>query len=247
MSTFKPTDEQLFDFFLRETDPVETQQIREYLKSHPEDAEILDEYHRVSSSFRSFPLESPAEDVLEQVRHQARVHLKKSFWHTITEFLQVRPQLAYGSAMVLVLALGISLYQLRDGTQTQFAALTKSASNSIANGQDPQALASHKNQDNSGQAGTGILPLDVSKVVLTPEEIESLNLKYAQAKDLMAKSLFIEAATIFENIVTTYPDFAQRVELYSSWIECLDKTGQKESAKLRRTELAKILRETRPQ
>lgn len=244
MNAFKPTDEQLFDFYLRESDPVLSQQIREYLKAHPDDAETLDEYHRVATSFHAFPLESPSADILEKVRLQAREHLKKSFWHSLAAALFGQQRLAYGVAAVLVLAIGVYINDMRQGAQQQFAAVTKSASTTLPSSQDPQALASHKNQD-ATQVSTGALPSYIPSGEITAEQLKDINLKYAQAKDLMTRKLYNEAATLLEQIIVQHPRFEQRIELYSNWIQCLDLTGQTDAAKLRRQELAKILQETK--
>lgn len=244
MSTFKPTEDQVFAYYLRETDPVLSRQIRDYLAAHPDEAERLDEYHRVVSSFRSFELESPSDDVLARVSAQARVHLKKSLWQSVSEVLFARQRVAYGLAAVLVLAIGFSIHDMNQGVQPQFAAVTKTANNSgSGTSPDGTVMATHKAGDTN--AGTGSLTGSLPTGGLTAEELREVNLKYAQAKDLMTKGLFVEASQIFEQVIKKHPRFDLRIELYSNWIQCLDKMGQVDNAKLRRQELAKILQETK--
>lgn len=235
MSAFKPTDEQLFDYFIREADPEMARKIKAYLEGHPLEASKLGEYAEIQTSFQNLPLTSPSEVVLARVREQARVHLKKSLWQQIGDYVFARQNLSYALMICLVAALSIVVAQLRSEGPIQIAANTRSAKNKLS---DEERLATQI-KDDTIKAGGSALDLAITG----DDTVTVLDNQYALGKEQFTKGLYQDAVQSFQKIIAADPLFAKRIELYTYWIQSLDKLGQTEKAKTVRAALEKVLKE----
>lgn len=239
MSAFKPTDEQLFDYFIRAADPEMSRKVKAYLEGHPLAARKLGEYAEIQTSFQNFPLTSPCEGILGKVRAQARVHLKKSLWQQIGDYVFARQNLSYALMICLVAALSIVVAQLRSEGPIQIAANTRSAKNMLS---DEERLATTR-QDDTTKVGGSALDLAITG----DDTVTVLDNRYALGKEQFSKGLYQDAAVSFEKVLAADPLFAKRIELYSYWIQSLDKLGQTEKAKTVRAALEQILKEEKNQ
>jgi hypothetical protein len=103
---------------------------------------------------------------------------------------------------------------------------------------DEEHLAS-KIQDDTFKAGGKDIDLSLNG----DSTVTVLDNQYALGKDQFAKGLYQDAATSFEKIIAANPLFTKRIELYSYWIQSLDKLGSTEKAKAVRAALDKVLKE----
>lgn len=237
MDTFKPTDEQLFDYHLKAVDPKIGRQIQTYLVSHPEAETQLQNYKKIEAAFKSCSLEEPSQDVLERVREGARrqVSSQKNIFGFLKSGLYFR-QLSWALMIVLVVGLGYGLHELRDGTFV--------GTQELAKGRDTKLMDASK----TATVHTGVVTSenalnrvdDAVSGLQAGDGNQKLLKDYETALELFRNSHFKEASALFSHIMTNKPAFEKRAELYSYWVKALEELGALELANEKRDEMKKF-------
>lgn len=205
MDTFKPTDQQLLD------------------------------YQKIEAAFKSYPLDEPSEDVLERVRVMARAQVssRKNVFEFLKSGFYFR-QLSWALMIVLVVGLGYTLHQVRDGSSL--------GTQDVASGHEAKLLDTAKTATaHNGEAESA---LNIVDNAVSGLQVSDANQKlfhdYEAALTLFRTHHFKEASDLFSSIMASKPAFEKRVELYSYWIQALEELGAIELAHEKREEMKKF-------
>ncbi len=238
---FKPTNDQLFDYHLKITDPVLTRQIEDYFTSHPEEKNLLTDFEQIEEKFKDFPLQQPKPHTIEKVRRMAakQVHpgfisklLKKSFLG-----IPVPRSLAWGTMIFVIVGLSFALKELRK-SEIPFSHPTAKEIVQTGNGLDSStATATRVVSDN---IETSSLDTPLTEQSTKNTEATRIFKNYMEAINLYHQNKYKEASHIFENILALNPRFKKRVELYTYWIQALEKMDKIDLANSKKKELERI-------
>lgn len=201
----------------------------------------LKEFSLIEEKFKDMPLEEPGGNVLMRVRDEAeRLASRRPWWEriiTVTTWAQ-RP--AFSLALVLAVVVGLS-YAVRQWRQTLpvgpngDSGVASSSSNKGGNGED--FVASYTKS-----------PLRESSPSLEFSAPESETFKdYIEGLRLFHEGKFKPATRLFEKVMASEPKFGKREQLYTYWVEALEKLGDVEAAGLKRQELKQIQQELEKQ
>lgn len=236
MENFEPTEEELFNYHLKVMEPKLGRQIQIYLASHPEVAEKLQSYQKIEASFKSYPFDQPSDPVLERVRAMARqqVSSPKNIFGFLKSGLYLRP-LSWALVIVLVVGLGFTLNELRDGffvgTQEVATDVTLTDTAKTATVHSGDASEEVQTQNALNRVDDAVSGLQVS------DENQKLFRDYETAIELFKNNHFKEASDMFSHIMTSKPAFEKRLELYTYWIHSLEQLGAVELANEKREEM----------
>lgn len=219
MTNFIPNDEQLFDYFLRQTDPALTRQIEAYLKDHPLDAARLNDFSVLESGFAKLPQAEPSEAVLRAVLANAEKQIRKPVFSFENFFVFFRQRTAMSFALVAMIAVGLYL---------QVRGMPVNSGNSVS-GSVPFGDSSLTATFQNGPTTDGDLAKAVDDKLssgdVVTQDIE-LRQKYQRAVSLYQSGEYKNAADLFGAVIATKPDFDQKRELYTYWVDALEKDGQ---------------------
>jgi len=241
-STFKPTEEQLFEFYLEKLDSRTTQLIQDYLNENPHEEQRLKEYDLFINKYESMPLTEPSNEVLQRVRENAQKHAKQGFLSKLFNFnvLVYRRQL--GWALMVFVVVGLS-YALKEVRKTDPVGLVNETKVAATDNQKLLVGESSSGQSNGGNetaSFTGGLTREATEAMtIGAAGSESLQ-NYIKGLSLFHKSEFKSATDIFAAVIAENPKFEKRVQLYTFWIKALEKMGDSESVDEKREELKKI-------
>lgn len=214
MTSFKPTEDELFDYHLGLTDRTLTHQIEDYLTTHPQDLVTITEYKILEETFKKkYPLSSPSDLTLNRVQQMARKQLRRRFFDFL-KIVPVRQQLAWVAVICLVVGLSFILRDIRNP-------------------------AVHKGSNDTSAALQSVVAKDKDEA--SEPALNSSFDDYIHALSFMHQNRLPEACNLFSSIISKNPAFEKRSELYSFWIDSLNKMGDAEQAQVREEELKKIL------
>lgn len=230
--SFKPNEEQLFNYHLGVSDPQLTRQIENYLETHPEIRNRLNQFDDIENHFKKFPVTEPSEKVVERVREMAHKEAKPRFFAPLQKISWQRG-LAWSFMLVMVVGLSYTLSELRESTPYSNSFIKPKISNDH-----------HFKIDNEKAANfSGILTEKLIKPVDVNNKADKNLNDFAMALSFYHQSRFKEASELFGQIIKSEPLFSKRLELYNYWILSLDKMGDTAMAQEKRLELMKIQQE----
>lgn len=208
MSQEQPSEEEIFDYFLGETSSKRTDEIRMYLSNHPHEEKRLKEWLFLEQSFEKTPLQKPAPHISNRVRYFARqqVHHQSttqeiSFSSWIKSLFS-HNKTVFASVFVLVITLSLLL----------FNQVPKSPN-------DPTQIYATKTQNTKNSLTTETPAL--------ANEVDSLVLEnYQEALVAFDSGDYKKTHDIFSKITSLHPNFTQKQELYTYWVEALKHMGK---------------------
>ena len=214
METFKPTEEQLTDFFCGDLDDdILQSKIETYLKTHPELAQEMQDWKTLESVYLKAQVFGPSQLALENVRQNAldAIATPPSFFGSL--FAPNNAKRLVMSFSILFLA-GVSFaltrlwIPIQTGQQVDFA---KNA--------DTTLQTSHLASTTTTDSTTVVATTDATLEAWANEEFKAAILAYQQEQ-------YDTANQKFAGIITRYANFSENKKLYTYWIESLKKLGQ---------------------
>ncbi|MBF0105846.1 MAG: hypothetical protein HQM16_11025 [Deltaproteobacteria bacterium] len=236
--TFKPTHEQLFDYYLGVAGHQLSCNIEDYFKVHPEQRAILDEFAQIEKGFKNFPITEPSDKVLQRVKNIAKQEIRPGLVDSIRALLRMtlpmRRSLAWLTMIFIVVGMSLALNELRKTDvysapqlTPKTAAKTNNTNNTSSVNQKAASLSTTQDLSNQNPAAvTTDLPDPLSD--------------FSRAVGLFQQQKHKEAASLFANIMAEKPQFSKRVELYQYWIRALDEMGDQQQSAVRAKELQQI-------
>lgn len=221
MNQFIPTDEQLFDYFLKQIDPSLIKSVAAYLDEHPELAKKYEEFAQIQITFENIVLHSPADEVLQKVLAQAGQELQPNKKNTLAHWLFWRRSLTYGA--VLGATLFLTFHLINPGEETLLPTYEANLTTL-----KPSANAAIKKVTSEDQYTVKADVLNELKAKRANKEMaQSL---YQKALELFEQKEFSKAEKMFAELLEIAPDFDKKVQLYSYWIKTLNQLGKNEDA-----------------
>lgn len=218
--------------------------------THPSDG-IVDlhlhrEFSQIEDAFKHYPLQEPSDAVLTRVRANAEKQLEKGFLASLQDFFggfAFARQTAWVLTIFVVIGLSYALNSLREiSPHTPGLSRTEVAQKiATAPNQLQATVPGDLSEDVTLQSQKNI----VEKVATTisAENDSTGFLAYAKALDLFNQGQFKPASDAFDNLIVAKPQFEKREELYTYWIQALQRLGDNEQAIKRQQELNQILTE----
>jgi tetratricopeptide (TPR) repeat protein len=219
--------------------------------TRPSDDEVVDlhlhrEFSQIEEAFTAYPLQEPSAVVLARVRANAEKQLEKGLLASIKDFLggfALARQTAWVLTIFVVVGLSYALNSLREiSPHTPGLSRTEIAQDTSATPNQLQAtVPGDLPEDATLQSQKNIVE-KVTASVPVPIDVASL-VDYNKALELYNQGQFKSAADAFDKLMATTPRFEKRQELYSYWIQALQRLGDNEQAIKRQQELQKIIAE----
>lgn len=222
----KPTDDQLFDYHLGLCEPAERLVLEVYLKTDAEAQAKLAGYAALEKRVATLPLPGPPEQVLAAVMKNAAGALKAPLWSVagFTAFFRQRAVFVSALSILIVSGLYIQTRNLPSG----------SVSSPLLTGKHtPFSDAGLNATFQNTPAGTD-LAKSVNEHLGDGAVAESLDQRYGRAVDMLNTGKPNDAAKLFSSIDAQAPQFAKKRELYTYWIDALERDGQKDLAEQKR-------------
>lgn len=212
MNNFKPTDEQLFDYFSDDlNDDVLKANIANYITRHPEIAEEFNDWKNLENQYSQTLQFEPSQATLEKVKLNAEKLLSSqpSFWQTLnTAFPIKRFSLAFGILGVGLLSLFVTRLYFPQKMQSGLAI------------QNPTTLqTNHLASTANTQTQTVVSAIDPVREAWAQGEFKI-------ATSLFENGEYARANEKFTEIIARYEEFSERKKLYLYWIKTLEELGQ---------------------
>jgi len=222
----KPTDDQLFDYHLGLCEPAERLVLEAYLKTDPEAQAKLADYATLEKRVATLPLPGPPEHVLAAVMKNAANTLKPPLWSSagFAAFFRQRSVLVSTLSILIVGGLYIQTRNLPSGA----------LSNSLLTGQHTPFSDAGLNATFQNTPADTDLAKSVNEHLGDGAVAESLDQRYGRAVDMLTTGKPGEAAKLFSSIDAQAPQFAKKRELYTYWVDALERDGQKDLAAQKR-------------
>lgn len=222
----KITDDQLFDYHLGLSEPAERLLIEAHLKTDAAAAAKLDSYAALEKRVATLPLPGPPEAVLAAVMKNAAGALKAPLWSLAGFTAFFRQRAVFVSALSILIVGGLYI-------QTRSLPSNPLANPVLPGQQTPFSDAGLNATFQNAPAGTDIAK-SVNDHLGDGAVAESLDQRYGRAVELLNSGKPADAAKLFSSIDTQAPQFAKKRELYTYWIDALERDGQKDLAEQKR-------------
>lgn len=217
MENFTPTEEQLFDYFLQEVEDKALQdKIVSYLKTHPEVEQEFADWSVLESRYHDLPAPEPSTQTLNAVlkcaAKQGSTQKATSFWDRFQNPVFVRK---WTLTFSMAITLGVSFALVR--------ILVPAGDATLATIENEEINGSHLASTHNSETLDKFTAQDASLETWATEA-------FASAKQNFQEENFKDASKDFAKIISKYPEFSEKKQLYKYWIEALKKTGQFEVA-----------------
>lgn len=213
------------------------------------DLHLHREFSQIEEAFKGYPLQEPSEAVLARVRVNAEKQLQKTLAQSVRDFFAgfaLARQAAWVMTIFVVVGLSYALNSLREiSPHTPGLSHTPVAQEAAVT---PNQLQATVPGDVPNETELELQKNIVEKVATSVSaENDAMGLKaYTQALALYNQGQFKSAADAFDKLMGAKPRFDKREELYTYWIQALQRLGDNEQAIKRQQELQKILAEKNP-
>ncbi len=214
MENFKPTDEQLIDFYCGDLDDdILQSKIESHLKAHPEAALELQDWKNLESAFVKAQTFGPSNLALANVRQHALEAISKPQSYFGFLFTPGNSRRLAMSFSILFLA-GATFALTRLWIPVQTGLTTDVTANA-----DTTVQTSHLASTTTTNTATVSATNDPALESWASEEFKIGILAYQQEQ-------YDSANQKFSGIITRYANFSENKKLYTYWIESLKKLGQ---------------------
>ena len=222
----KPTNDELFDYHLGLCQPAQRLLIEAYLKTDLAAQAQLASYAMLEKRVATLPIPGPPEHVLTAVMKNAASALKPPLWSSAGFATFFRQRAVFVSALSILIVGGLYI-------QTRNLP-SNSLSNSLLSGQPtPFSDAGLNATFQNTPAGTD-LAKSVDEQLGDGIVTESVEQRYSRAVDMLTTGKPSDAVKLFSSIDAQAPQFTKKRELYTYWIEALERDGQKDLAEQKR-------------
>jgi len=219
MENFKPSEEQLFDYFCDDLDDNVLQgKVAAYLQNHPELARELADWKTLETTYNKALTANPTARALENVKQTALTELKKpvSFWDRLAWPVTAK-KFAVSFSVLFLAATTFALTRLWIPTHPEI-------SPDLANKSGEVELQTSHLASTVEPGSANVAPTTNAELQIWAEQEFANALMAYQQNDLdLANQKFLE-------ITSRYPQFSENPKLYTYWIESLKKQGQFEQA-----------------
>jgi hypothetical protein len=226
----KPTDEQIFDYFLDELDPQSAREVDEYLAANPEEQLRLKEFAQVAQNFQSYPIVQPSEAVVARVLETGHKYAgeKESVLTWLSNVFTVR-KMGWIATVFVIVGLSYALNGLRD-INTNDPAL----GNATLNGSQTTAI--------EAKEGDSVESFQITKALndLRTMNAHEVSTVYGKAKTLFGQGQYKDAHLLFSQIMAVRPGFEQSKDLYTHWVKALTELGYTELAEEKEIKLKQL-------
>lgn len=224
MENFKPTDEQLIDFYCGDLDDdILQSKIESHLKAHPEAALELQDWKNLETAFAKVQTFGPSTLALANVRQHAldAIAQPKSYFGFFTASNTRR--LAMSFSILFLAGATFALTRLWIPIQTDL-------STNVTAQSDNTLQTSHLASTTTTDTTTVVSATDTALETWAGEEFKTAILAYQQEQ-------YDAANQKFAGIITRYANFSENKKLYAYWIESLKKLGQYDLAAEKKAQL----------
>lgn len=228
MENFKPTDEQLIDFYCGDLDDdILQSKIESYLKTHPEAANELQDWKNLETAFVKAQTFGPSTLALANVRQHAldAIAQPKSYFGFLTAPGNGK-RLAMSFSILFLAGATFALTRLWIPIQTGLP--TEATAQS-----DTTVQTSHLASTTTTDTTTVAPATDPALEAWASEEFKTAILSYQQEQYDVANQKF-------DSIITRYANFSENKKLYTYCIESLQKIGQYALAAAKKAALGSI-------
>lgn len=208
------------------------------------DLHLHREFSQIEEAFKYYPLQEPSDAVLARVRSHAEKQLEKGFLASLQDFFAgfaLARQTAWVLTIFVVVGLSYALNSLREiSPHTPGLSRTQVAQDAVVTPNQLQAtVPGDVSEDVTLQSQKNIVEKVATSVSVENDATGFQT--YTKALTLYNQGQFKSAAEAFDKLMGAKPQFEKREELYTYWIQALQRLGDNEQATKRQQELQKIL------